>query len=176
MTRKGVLTLFSLFCLVARLHGQGNYYQLELIGRNDDCYEKDGLIIHNTVYLDMGFQSVAGFRFQLNTEKDYIIDSARLVLVYHWGFGPATFRITLEDTVDAQPFGDLASRKRMDSSVIWAIDETRSSYGTTFFSPDLAPLINELIDYRGWVSGNHIAVILQSLVPAPTYLFEVVSY
>ena len=165
-----------LICLFQKVQNQENYIQLELIGPNDDCYEKNGLIIHNTVFLDLGFGSVSGFRFKLNTQPGYSIDSARLLLVYNWGNGPATFRVTLEDSLNAATFGDLASRNRLANSVVWAIDDTQGSYGRTFLSPDLAPLISQITSRNGWVSGNHIAIILESIVPSAAYPFEVVSY
>lgn len=57
---------------------------------------------------------------------------------------------------------DISSRARTTATVTWNSADLGADGSTFFAAPDIAALVQEVIDRPGWVSGNALSVIIQS--------------
>ena len=126
---------------------------------------------HDWVYLRIGTSEtdyVDGMRFQnVGIPAGSRIVQARLVLYYgEWTRNlPIQVEIQADNTDSAQSFADsnpLASQRPLTSAVVdWEITHSPPNY-SWFDSPDIAAVIQEIIDRPGWQDGNALALILQN--------------
>jgi hypothetical protein len=82
------------------------------------------------------------------------------------GSGAMTINIVGEDIDNASTFtitdGDITSRTQTTASVSWIVpDWTIGDMTTDQETPNLAPIINEIIGRVGWTSGNSIVIIFE---------------
>ena len=107
----------------------------------------------------------AGFEFDLQVPPDALIRSARLVVTAgsdHAGSPLATiwaFDVAQAPAfVDADPTPLTAWSALGDSYVSWDLPAFVS--GVEYASPDLAPLLQDVVDRPGWAKGNRVGLVL----------------
>jgi hypothetical protein len=114
-----------------------------------------------------GSPQTVGLRFPgLTIPPDHVVTAAWLQFrADETSSEAAALRIEGEAAVDAAPFvrttGSLSGRPRTAASVAWApgawgVGQT----GPSQRSPDLAPVLQEIVDGPGWASGNAIVLIV----------------
>ena len=141
-----------------------------------DC---DGYFPGNEVYLgqcDDGENIISGFRFQ-----DIQIPQGATIKYAYITFsvdGPYTEELNLkiygEDTGNSQPFPDDPLSYRDTTSeqnaVVWHVNElwelTDNHAGDpdkySFTTPQLAPLVQEIVNRGDWSAGNALAIIIKN--------------
>lgn len=118
---------------------------------------------------DFNGTTTTGIRFPINLPADAIIDNAYLTFKAAGGNddAPANWTIKAEMIANAPEFSatdfDLSQRTKTSASVDWA-PATWSTDPLVGLpedtSPNLAPLIQEVIDLGGWQEGNAIVFII----------------
>jgi hypothetical protein len=112
-----------------------------------------------------GDQTV-GIRFPaLDVPAGATITSAYLELVTdETGWEPTSLVLSAHAVADASPFSsssfDISSRPTTSASVAWSDLPPWTTVGEVHTSPDLAPVVQEIVDTAGWVSGNALGVII----------------
>ena len=108
----------------------------------------------------------AGLRFRdIFIPKGATIDSAFIIVYSHeakTAEDVANITIVGDATDDAQTFTEDAlidARPQTDASVSWIVDEPWGLW-TPHSTPDLSPIVQEIINRDGWESGNSLAFIL----------------
>ena len=116
----------------------------------------------------------AGLRFQrVGIPQGSTIDSAFIVVVSHEAKAAedvAMLTVTAEATDDAETFTEdalITARPRTSASVAWTVDEEWGLW-TTEKSVDISPVIQEIVNRQGWVSGNDIALIIEGEDQGPS--------
>jgi hypothetical protein len=121
---------------------------------------------------------IAGFRFdgveipQGATVASAWIQFTSASTIAGGGTAAAVVDIYGENTDDAAAFttgaADISSRTQTSATVAWSLPEssgasawTIGDRGTNQRTPDLAPIVQEIVDRAGWASGNAIAFTLQ---------------
>jgi hypothetical protein len=126
----------------------GNFHHNENIRVGHHIYDYDG-----------------GLQFQVNgPDQGSLIREAKLhVCAYDAGRADLHLMIYGEDTDDAPNFLGLyplvPHRTLTDASVAWDIEQDWHA-DQWVWSPDIAPILQEIVDRPGWRSGNHIAVLI----------------
>jgi hypothetical protein len=117
--------------------------------------------------LDATFWTV-GLRFNnVNLPQGATIENATVQFTAQASdSGALTINVFGEDIDDAPTFtttaGDITSRTQTTASVSWVVaDWTAGDMTTDQETPNLAPIINEIIGRGGWVSGNSIVIIFE---------------
>jgi type IV pilus assembly protein PilY1 len=80
-------------------------------------------------------------------------------------------KIEAEAVDNAMGFGashHIGSLPRTAASVDWDLDEPWSAY-TWYESPDIADVIQEVIDHDGWSTGNSLAILYSTRQPGGGY-------
>ena len=140
------------------------------ISFDDGEYENDSIDKLNDDDLDMGWEGEAGnimtcfTRFQnVTIPRVPRYDSARLYIYAHEDEpDPALINVYAEDIDDSPLFSEteaLADRTMTEAKVDWDIDEPWTMW-ESYHSPDLAPVIQEVIDRPGWQSGNSLTLFM----------------
>ena len=132
----------------------------------------DNLVASRTVRLGQsdvgggGSAYVSGLRFDhLNIPQGATIVDARIRLRYaDWSRGlPVALTLHAEASDHAQDFSDahpLANERPLtEASTSWTIDTTPEGW---FDSPDLVPLVQEVVNRPGWQPGNALALLVES--------------
>jgi len=108
----------------------------------------------------------AGLRFrEITIPQGAVIDSAFIIVTSHeakTADDVANITIVGEATDDAQTFTDdmlIDARPQTSASIRWIVDEPWGLW-TPHSTPDLSPIVQEIVDRPGWESGNSIAFIL----------------
>ena len=115
-----------------------------------------------------------GLRFRnLGIPQGATIDSAVLELSPSRTLnGPVTFRIYGEKVADAAPFDtateSMANKlaRKTSAQVDWAAATewvARSAEGQSQSSPDLAPILQEIVSQAGWCGGNDLALLIEKV-------------
>jgi len=108
----------------------------------------------------------AGFRFQnVTIPPGSIINTASIqVKVFSTTFDDPNVDIYGEDVDDASTFvasnNNISNRTRTTAKTTWNNTGIGSGFRT---SPDIAAVIQEIIDRAGWLSGNDLNIILDGL-------------
>ena len=107
-----------------------------------------------------------GLRFRdISIPQGATIDSAFVVMHVHEGKdaeGVTNINITAEATDDAETFNDstlITARPMTTATVKWIIAEEWIIW-KPYSTPDLGPIIQEVVDRTGWTAGNSIAFAL----------------
>jgi hypothetical protein len=140
------------------------------ISFNDGEYENDSIDKLNDDDLDMGWEGedlnimTAFTRFEdVTIPQGATIDSAVLVIYAHEDeSAEALVTIYAEDIDDSPMFTEteaLADRTMTSVSVAWDITEDWTMW-EQYSSPNLAPVIQAVIDRPGWQSGNALTLFL----------------
>jgi hypothetical protein len=140
------------------------------ISFDDGEYENGVIDKMNDDDLDMGWEGDVGnimaafTRFQnVTIPQGTPIDSAVLVIYAHEQEPDPAMITLIAEAIDSSlitPEDDtLANRIMTTASVRWEITEEWTMW-EPYHSPNLAPIIQELIDRPGWVSGNALTLFL----------------
>ena len=123
----------------------------------------------------------SGFRFtEVAIPRGAQILDVRLVMRYrNWLRGlPIELRIYGEDTGNAASFSNhtlrIPERSKTTSSVDWRISEPPSD--TWFESPNIAPILQEVIDRGDWASGHSVAIFIFPTTNENSHYIDVFSY
>ncbi|MBC7262868.1 MAG: metallophosphoesterase [Chloroflexi bacterium] len=130
----------------------------------NDHWQLNGVTDSYTLAVQIGMHP-AGFRFRdITIPRGAIITSASLVVQNKdYTAGEMTVRIYAEDVdrgVDFQLL-TLSERPRTSAYVTWHLPADQIIFGT---SPDLAAVIQQIVNRPGWQSGNAINLLL---IPEP---------
>lgn len=108
---------------------------------------------------------VSGFRFQVNIPKDAIIDAATLETTHSqnatWSAPADDLDVAFEQsdstsTATNEPNAETLSAN-IGSTVNWSITGAKVS-GDKFVTPDLASLLQTIVNRAGWASGNYATI------------------
>ncbi len=134
--------------------------------------------------LDAGWEGAAedqnilttGLRFRdITIPQGAEIDSAYLVLTSHEGKSAEDVaRLTIygEASANAETFTEdalITDRPATSAQILWEVAEEWELYGS-YQTPDLAPVIQEIVDQPEWVSGNALALVLAGEDQGPSDL------
>jgi len=137
----------------------------------DDAEERDTATILGSGDLELvedGLNQLIGMRFNnLTIDPGAKIDNAYVQFkVDEKASEPTILSIRGEATDDAAPFeavpGNISQRKRTTASVNWAPAPwtTIGEMGEHQRTPDLSPIIREIISRPGWKRGNSVVLII----------------
>jgi hypothetical protein len=143
---------------------------LELsIGSGDDDVEESsvGQMLFASGDLALGASQRVGLRYEgVDVPPGWIVTSARLQFRADEA-GSAGTSLTLqgEASDDAAPFeradDSLSARPRTDAAVPWSPAAwSAGQAGAAQRSPELAPVLQEIVDRPGWESGNAIVLVV----------------
>ncbi len=134
--------------------------------KDDDVEEEsDGDMQKTSSDLDLGEKSV-GLRYNgLPIVKDSVINYAYLQFVANESHsGETTLTITAHDTSDAPEFTsssrNLSNRTKTSASVTW-VPEVWVNEGQVSRTPNIAPIINEIVSRYSWAAGNSIVFSIE---------------
>ncbi|PVW14327.1 Ig-like domain-containing protein [Marixanthomonas spongiae] len=146
---------------------------------NDDVEEtEDGIIYYDSTDLEMvydgyskfgqpnGYQKV-GLRYKsVNIPYGATITNAYIQFRSDEAHSnPAELKIYLEDSPNAMPFtaSNLSSRTKLPNAVTWAPAAWTSTgqTGSAQQTPNIAPLLQQLVDNCTWEQGNSTAFIIE---------------
>ncbi len=138
---------------------------------NDDAYEIDGSMYRSeqSLVLSQGTKTVyTGLRFrELSIPRGAVITSAVLRFTSEGYDIPLTsFKIKAESVGNAPEFSgsnnDISSRTLTNNEVIWDTDNEFPFWSEIIATPDLTPVIQEIINNNDWCGGNNLAIVLES--------------
>lgn len=144
-----------------------------VISSTDDAEEQDppgGYVSRASTDLELVNDATTnqevGMRFQsIDIPAGATIDSAYIdFVVDEADSGVANLIFYGEDVDDADNFsdiyGDISSRVKTSSSVSWSNIAEWTTAGEIKSSPNIASIVQEIVDRPGWVSGNDIVIIV----------------
>jgi hypothetical protein len=145
-------------------------FDLPVSDKDDNAKEKvtDGIVITGINPIKMRSNYVNGLRF-LNPAlpPGTYIDMAYLQLTAHrHDSGSTSLTIEGEAVADAQPFIEndynITSRSKTIANVSWSPDAwlVNGEYDAAQQTPNLKPVIQEIIGQPGWASDNAMALIV----------------
>ena len=149
-----------------------------------DAYEMNGKMFTTQTVAVAGIQGTnvyrAGFRFAtVKLPKGAQITSARLLVSYNLASAMLTGSTLYGEASNASKvFGttakNLSLRVRTVASVGWS-QTAVSAWGQTVTSPDIAPIVQEIVSRSGWVTGGPVT-ILQYENPSVNGTWESASF
>jgi len=125
-------------------------------------HSSDLEMVHDPAYSD---EQLVGLRFPgIAVPQGALITGATLEFRTHAAdTGACSLRIEGEAADDAAPFaasaGNLSARARTAAHADWTVPGWQT-IGKQRASPDLAPVLQELVDRPGWQSGNAAAFLI----------------
>jgi hypothetical protein len=125
-----------------------------------------GCNLDQSAFGDSQWKDAAGFQFAVYIPKGATIESAVLDVWSHnhWGeTGSYTAGIRIEDSDNAAAFScastnEIKDRTYLQRTVDWPIPEGGLPIGQWSSSPDIASLIQQIVDRPGWSSGNYLSI------------------
>lgn len=133
-----------------------------------DAYEMNGKMFTTQTMAVAGIQGTnvcrAGFRFaSVKLPKGAQIISARLLLSYNLASASLTGSILYGESANASAvFGtaakNLSLRVRTTANAGWS-QSAGSAWGQTVTSPDITPIVKEVVSRSGWVTGGPITIL-----------------
>ena len=128
-----------------------------------------GAVQLGSVDLDMasaGTPQVAGMRFALDVPPGAVVTAAYVQFTAKEGSsGGASLSVRAQAADNASAFssasGDLTGRPRTSAAVAWSPGAwTLNAAGAAQRTPDLAALVQAVVDRSGWQAGNHLALLV----------------
>lgn len=106
-----------------------------------------------------------GIPFDSKTINNFTIEDAYIELTSsNNGSGSGSMRISAENSVNAPALSNsknsLSSKSLTTNSTTWSFS-TSFSKGTTYRSPDISPIIKELMSKSEWTAGNAMTFVIQ---------------
>ncbi|GGO63367.1 PilC/PilY family type IV pilus protein [Bowmanella pacifica] len=135
----------------------------------DDAYERNGVVTLNstTVKLAEGTDKlVTGLRFSgVSVPQGAVITSAFLRFTSaQLNTASVAINFQAELTANSTTFtsspNDISSRPRTLASVDWTLDNDWPISGELVNTPDISPVIQEIVDLNGWCGGNSLSVLI----------------
>ncbi|KPK38533.1 MAG: hypothetical protein AMJ69_08220, partial [Gammaproteobacteria bacterium SG8_47] len=132
-------------------------------GSDDAWEESNGTMYVTGNIIVMGSNRKGGYRFGgVSVPQSATITNATLTVYRNWGSATTTLDIYGQAADDPATFtntaNDISSRTRTSAHVLWP---NLTTGGTApFTSPDISSVIQEIVDRSGWVSGNHLAILV----------------
>lgn len=120
---------------------------------------------------------IIGLRFQnLAVPQGAVITEARLsIMAEEKDSKTTTMRISAEDTGNAGTFRrtrrNITSRATTSAVTVWE-NVPRWYRGTRYATPDLSPVVQEVVDRQDWQEGNAIAFIVHTDGERDGYAYE----
>jgi len=154
--------------------GEPGSLDLSILIATDDAEENEaGEVVTVSTDLELvddpmtwGSNQVVGIRFQVvNIPAAATITSARLDFTVDEPTSEATdLLVQAQSGADPLTFsegnGDITSRPRTNASVSWYDVPPWPEIGFVQSSPDLSPLVQELVDAPGWTSGQSLVFLV----------------
>jgi hypothetical protein len=122
-----------------------------------------------------GYHYVAGFRFpSVPIPQGAAVTEARMSVVPAYASGaPVGLSIRGEDADFSEPFAGATTlaheRARTTAEVYWNL-QAIPAFGSWLATPDLAPLLNEIVHRPGWHAGSSLAVLVDSASGTQNYM------
>ncbi len=169
------LQSFFLFfgLVVIFIHTHAAVVSVRVSSSNDDGEEQNppnNQVYRNSTDLELAYDGNTrqhiGMRFQnISISQGTTINSAYIEFeVDEQDSGTTNVVILGEDTDDAGTFGNgannITNRNRTSASVNWSIPAW-TVVNSKQNSPDITPIIQEIINRPGWNSGNDLAIIVE---------------
>jgi hypothetical protein len=145
---------------------------------SEDDAQENGSVDVDNLALELGEtpagQQMVGLRFQeVSIPKDATIESAYIQFTaYGESTGSCSLTIRGEKDPDASPFDedDISERDLTDEEVDWATGTGNDlpywsepeQAGKNERTPNIGPIIQEIVGQSGWSSGNALAIIITS--------------
>jgi len=134
--------------------------------------EIDGKV-HTRLNLEFGYDShfrsekIIGLRFSPNIPHGVTISSSNIIFESDQFINrPAVFmKILAENSHNSRPFGindESISSRETGKKIFWTINDAWLAK-TNVTTPDITPLIQNVIDSLNWSSGNSIGIILRGI-------------
>ncbi len=144
-------------------------FQAQVVSGGDDVEERSDTSIYTDssdleLVQDGGTQTV-GIRFRnVRIPKDTTIVSAELIFtVDETNSGDTSLTIKGEAADDSGAFstsdGDVSNRDTTTASTSWGPDPW-TTVGVTHASPDIGPIVQEIVNRAGWQDGNAMSFII----------------
>lgn len=92
------------------------------------------------------------------TARDTDSDEASLTLYGEKRAAAPSF-VDQSEAMDTPGNRDLSERVRTSSSVMWSPEAWRS--GERYRTPDLAPIVQEIVNQEGWTLGNALVILVE---------------
>jgi hypothetical protein len=150
---------------------------IAVAGDDENTRDCDGAFLGNEVYLgkcDDGESIISGFRFtDVQIPNGATIKYAFITFSVDGTYtSPISLKIYGEASGNSEPFSTsnpLATRPTTSSAVIWDVTEQwdltdnhagqESQYA--FTTPQLASVLQEIVNQGGWASGNSLSIIIK---------------
>jgi hypothetical protein len=121
--------------------------------------------LNQAFFGDSDWRDAGGYQWALEIPQGAIITSAkiRVYSTFHSGVtGAYTARIRVEDVDSASAFtgvvNDIYSRTYWGTTVDWSIPAGGLPINTWSESPDIAALVQHVVDRAGWSPGNYLSI------------------
>jgi hypothetical protein len=158
----------ALLALLVAGPAWGDVLDLAVEAGEDDVEEaSSGQMLFASGDLALGASQRVGLRFpELEVPPGWVVTAAWLQLrADEPGSAGASLTIEGQASADAAPFvrsdGSLSARPRTAAAVAWSPAAwSAGQAGAAQRSPDLAPVLQEVVDGAGWASGNAIVLIV----------------
>ena len=147
--------------------------QLQVNQSTDDAEEINGMLNLNSSDLDFGTRDFNGIRFQnVSIEQGATIVSAFLQFVADENNqgGNANYTISGEASDNAATFSasenDLSIRTKTSVEIDWTnvpAWNTAGASGNDQRSPDIAAIVQEIVDRPGWNDGNSLVLFVHGI-------------
>lgn len=139
--------------------------------KRDDAEENAaGAVRLNRKNLDLGESAGGAQTVGLRFRQVDVPQGATIVNTYIQFYaarvqsGPAAFTFRGEATDNAASFGpgngNLSGRTKTTASVTWNDAPAWEAVGQAQWSPNLAPIVQEIVGRNGWQAGNNLAVFV----------------
>jgi len=152
-------------------------FSRQIASGNDDVEERaNGTVVTNSPDIELVFDNystgnqVVGLRFTNITipAKARVLRAYLQFTVAETTYGTTTLRIWGQNSDNAAPFyaskKNVSTRSRVKSTVSWSpTPQGGSAVGSRSLgqqTPDLSPILQEILNRRGWESGNSLAFII----------------
>ncbi|MCL4825066.1 MAG: amidase domain-containing protein, partial [Anaerolineales bacterium] len=146
-------------------------------GDDENTRDCDGFFPGNEVYLgkcDDGESIISGFRFtDIQIPYGATIKYAFITFSVDGTYtSPISLKIYGEASGNSEPFissSDLATRPTTSSAITWDVTEqwdltdnhTGQASQYAFTTPQLASVLQEIVNQSGWTSGNSLSIIIK---------------
>ena len=137
------------------------------IAQDRDDSEQDGDVsVPYGATLELGQRYYVGLRFlKVAIPQGETVNAARVLFTASIDDnGPTWLTIYGEDSNSAGAFddddSDLSGRSRTDEDVPWSVPQWQRD--TAYETPDLSPIIQEIVDRPGWSAGNDIVLLFRT--------------
>ena len=145
---------------------------IPIVDSEDDAHEiaSSTTIDAQQLVISQGTNSVfSGFRYQnINIPRGAVITSASLRFTSSGANNNITnFKIAAQAIGDAPQFenasNNISNRTLSTNEVIWLAQNEWPNWEETINTPDLTPIVQEIIDRSDWCGGNNLAFIMESI-------------